>query len=115
MKKERRIRKNEEFQLIIQEKRYKANESFVVYYKEKKEENNRIGISVGKKIGKAVIRNKIKRQMRSMLREKDFQKLPFDCIIIVRPKFLDKPYQKNQESLSQLIASILRLEGENNV
>lgn len=106
MKKERRIRKNLEFQAIINEKRFQANDYFVIYFRPKSQENNRIGISVGKKIGKAVLRNKIKRQIRAMLREKDFQNLSFDCIIIVRPKFLDQPYQNNQESLRHLIASI---------
>ena len=68
MKKEYRIKKNEDFQSIIKDKKSVINAKFVVYYKVN-EEHLRVGISVSKKLGHAVVRNKIKRQVRMMVQE----------------------------------------------
>ncbi len=50
MKKEFRIRKNEEFQKILQFKRFYASPSLTLYVKPKNETHARVGISVGKKL-----------------------------------------------------------------
>ena len=60
MKKEFRVRKNEDFSRIIKKKQSMANRSFIIYYLKNDLDHARIGISVSKKLGKAVIRNKIK-------------------------------------------------------
>ena len=67
MIKKYRIKKNEEFSSIIALKKSKASDSFVVYFAPRKEDYSRVGISVSKKLGVAVDRNKIKRQIRMML------------------------------------------------
>src|SRR5690625_3168849 len=68
MKKKFRIKKNDEFQNIIDTGYSFANREFVIYYKEKSGQSNfRVGISVGKKIGNAVTRNRIKRYIREVL------------------------------------------------
>ena len=69
MKKEFRVRKNEDFSRIIKKKQSMANRSFIIYYLKNDLDHARIGISVSKKLGKAVIRNKIKRQVRMMLQQ----------------------------------------------
>ena len=46
MNKEKRIRKNEEFQAIIAKKHSSANRCFIIYYDLKKQDNARVGISV---------------------------------------------------------------------
>lgn len=114
MKKTKRIKKSYEFQTIIEQKKYQANDQYVIYYQPKKELEHRIGISVGKKIGNAVTRNKIKRQVRMMVLEKKVQNLAFDCIIIVRPKYLKKDFKENSEKLFSLIDKIKSKEGEKN-
>ena len=63
MKKERIIRKGLEFTDIINNGKYVSNAFYSIYYINKKETLNRFGISVPKKIGHAVVRNKIKRQL----------------------------------------------------
>ena len=67
MKKQYRIRKNREFSSIIEKKHSVASNSFVVYFDTKKETYSRVGISVSKKLGDAVTRNKIKRQIRMIV------------------------------------------------
>ncbi len=99
MDKLHRVRKNEDFQKIIKDKNSVANAKFVVYYKQNDLSLLRIGISVSKKLGKAVIRNKIKRQVRMMAREVFDENQNVDYIIIVRKKFLECSYESNKNDL----------------
>jgi len=104
MKKNYRIRKNEEFSKIIEKRHSIADECFVVYFDLKKEEYSRVGISVSKKLGDAVTRNWIKRQIRMMLANTyDFNSELYDLIIIARKPFLDKSYEDKRNQLEKLI------------
>jgi ribonuclease P protein component len=106
MKKERRITSNIEFQSILQHKRYVANGSFVVYFKQKKKEQSRIGISVSKKLGSAVERNKAKRQCRMMLQELFKEELSYDAVLMIRQGYLTKPYEVNVKLLEKLLNKV---------
>ena len=104
MKRLYRIRKNEEFSEIINTGKSVADGCFVLYFVKRKQENCRIGISVSKKLGKAVERNKIKRQVREMLWELvDFENCLYDYVVIVRKGFLDSDYHNNKNHLEILI------------
>ena len=113
MEKSLRLRKNEQFQEVIKSKKSVVNDSFVVYYKLNDLSNVRIGISVSKKLGKAVVRNKIKRQVRMMARGVFDEDENIDYIIIVRKKYLNYSYQENLEKLDFLHNKIKkRMESE---
>lgn len=104
MNKARRVRKNEEFSKIIGNKHIFSNASFIIYINERKENNARIGISVSKKLGIAVIRNKIKRQIRMMFNDLiDFDNYPYDLICIVKRSYLDNSFETNKQQLEKLI------------
>lgn len=96
MKKEYRIRKNEEFAEIIS-KRHKAfNECYTFYFDYKKEDHSRVGISVSKKLGNAVVRNKTKRQVRMLVHDLiDLETFEFDLIIVVKNSYLEHNYEYN--------------------
>ncbi len=95
MKKAFRVCKNYEFSSIIQNRQFVKSSSFVLYFRKRKEEHARIGISVGKKLGNAVCRNKVKRQVRSIVDTVFTFEEPYDLIIIVRPNYKDKSFSEN--------------------
>ncbi|MCD7948733.1 MAG: ribonuclease P protein component [Erysipelotrichaceae bacterium] len=105
MKKEYRIKKNQDFQKIIKKKKNVSNQCFVVYY-EQNESHMRVGISVSKKLGNAVVRNKIKRQVRMMIKEVFDEKKDMDYIVIVRNKYLNCSYKDNLKELRYLYDKI---------
>jgi len=90
MKKEYRIKKSDEIELVMNRGFSKANRTFIVYkYRNPELTTYRVAISAPKKLGKAVIRNKIKRQMRAILQQNDnYLKNGHDYFIIARPDIL---------------------------
>ena len=102
MKKKYRVCKNHEFSAIMKEKQFYACPAFVIYVKPRALDHARVGISVGKKLGNAVQRNRVKRQVRMMVDEiYDFNE-EFDKVLIVRPKYDCENYLNNKKSLERL-------------
>ena len=107
MKKRYRVKRNEEFQDIIGNGKSVASRGFVVYYKPATcLTNDRVGISVGKKLGNAVERNKVKRQVREMVKDvTDFSK-GLDTIIIVRKGYSERSFEENKIDLLKLYEKV---------
>ena len=62
-----------------------ANRLLVLYIKENGLNFNRIGISISRKVGKAVIRNRIKRIIKEQLRLQDKNLAKgYDMVVVVR-------------------------------
>jgi len=106
MKKKFIIKKYREYLDIISYKNYKKNHLFTIYFKEKKEAYSRIGILISKKNGNAVRRNKIKRQIRTYLKDFDFYKRNLDLIIIISKNYQDSDYSYNEKALHNLLIKI---------
>lgn len=104
MKKEYRIKKGSDFDNIIKKKKSFANRQFVIYYNENKENDHmRLGISVSKKLGKAYLRNKLKRYVRECInKRKDIIK-NYDIIIIVRQGAVNIPFQEFDSSINHIL------------
>jgi len=117
MIKKLRVKKNEEFSLIINEHHSVSDDCFVMYFDNKKENYSRVGISVSKKLGNAVTRNWIKRQIRMMLANiYDFENSAYDLVIIARKPFLNKSFADKSVQLEKLIKKAIInkwMQGEN--
>ncbi len=104
MKKRERVKSNILFNQIINEGTKVANSLFSVFFVNKKEELPLFGIAAPKKLGNAVLRNKVKRQVRALI---DENKLLFknnrNYIIIVKEKFLTSDYPTKLENFKNLI------------
>lgn len=79
-----RIKKHSEFQKVIAEGEVERTNLFVFYTMSNDLGYTRIGISVPKKTGTAVIRNKVKRQIRAAVAHSTDYKASKDVVIIVR-------------------------------
>ncbi len=90
-----------------------ASANFVIYTSTKIEDNCRVGISVSKKLGDAVDRNRIKRQVREMAKVLvNFETGDKDIIIIVRLPYLKNNYQENLLDLEKLLKKAIIQEYE---
>lgn len=106
MKKYLRIKRGDEFEKIIKSRKYVTSGSFVVYTREKIENYARVGISVPKKLGNAVKRNKMKRQMREMIAQTDVSTWNIDIIIIVRNNYLKQSFADNRKDLEKVLKNV---------
>jgi ribonuclease P protein component len=105
MKKELRIKKNKEFQEAFQKGRSFANRQFVVYAMRKEGQKTfRVGLSVSKKIGNAVMRNKVKRYIRQSIFElKDMIYTENDYVIIARKPAAEMDFFEVKKSLLHVL------------
>ncbi len=106
MKKIFRIKDNDEFQHVFKHGKSFANRQLVIYYIKKSEQQHfRIGVSVGKKIGNAVMRNQIKRYLRQAFHELDEKVLPtYDIVIIARQPTRKMNFHEVKKSLLHLLS-----------
>jgi ribonuclease P protein component len=105
MRKEFRIKKNKEFQEIFKKGKSVANRQFVIYTLNKPGQTHfRIGLSVSKKIGNAVMRNRIKRYIRQVFHELDDQiHNETDFIVIARKPTAEMDYHEVKQSLTHVL------------
>ncbi|MFD1362641.1 ribonuclease P protein component [Lentibacillus salinarum] len=105
MKKRYRIKDNQEFQHVFRYGKSFANRQLVLYYIEKPGQMHfRIGLSVGKKIGNAVMRNQIKRYLRQAFLELENDvRSNYDMIIIARNPTKRMNFHEVKKSLIHLL------------
>lgn len=77
------IKLNKEFQAVFTSGKWFGAECLVIYIKENHKSINRIGIAVGKKIAKSVMRNRIRRVIREAYRlQENTLKKGYDIVIV---------------------------------
>lgn len=108
MRKAYRVKSEKDFQNVFHNGESKANRQFVVYKLPKKEQKHfRVGISVGTKLGNAVLRNKIKRQIRHALsdisKEMNLDN-EVDFVVIARNPVRNMEYLEIKSSLSHVLS-----------
>ena len=107
MKKSMIVKDNKEFSGIINTGIAYKDKYIVIYIKANNLNKNRFGVTVGTKVGNAVVRNKFKRQIRNIVDNyKNFYSKDLDYIIIVRKRSLLASYKELSESFSKLMANI---------
>ena len=98
MKKRNIVKNNRDFNRIIQTNKPFKFKDYVIYMERVDGNDYHFGISVSKKLGNAVVRNKLKRQIRSIISKNDYQK-NFTCIIILGRGILNRSYQEMEDNL----------------
>lgn len=105
MKKINILKESHDFNRIIKSYKPFKYKDYIIYIERKEESIYKFGFSVGKKIGNAVTRNRIKRQIKSIVDKKDYQN-NFNCIIIVGRSVLARSYKEMEENLLNALKSL---------
>ena len=107
MKKNYIVKESRIFDEVIETGKKIKNHNFIIFYKEKEDTPTKYGITVPKKVGKAHIRNNLKRKVRAIIRiyNKSYEK-NYNCIIIIRNSCLNLSYQELSSSLQYLLNKI---------
>ncbi|TLS35130.1 ribonuclease P protein component [Pseudalkalibacillus caeni] len=105
MNKQYRIKKNSEFQAVFQKGRSAANRQFVLYVLERSDQEHfRLGLSVSKKVGNAVTRNRVKRLVKEAFHQMEEDiKVPFDFVVIARKPAVDLDFEMVKSSLKHVL------------
>lgn len=107
MKKKEVVKDKRDFNNIIKEAPFIKNKCYVIYIRKKEEETPKFGIAISKHTGHAVLRNKLKRQLRALI---DEQKETFpksrDYIIMIKRNCVELSFQEMKNNLIELIKEI---------
>ena len=88
-----------------------ADGFLVLYARKNRSGSNRVGITVSKKLGKAHVRNRVRRRIREVYRLNEEQFQPgWDIVVVVRSKAVDAEFSRLTKSYLSLAkkAGILR-------
>ena len=92
-----------------------ANSYLVLYARKNRTGGNRVGITVSKKLGHAVVRNRIRRRFREVYRLNEEKFLPgWDIVVVARSRAVDAPFAALEKGYLDLAmrAGILCTEAE---
>ena len=92
------IQKNKEIVEIIKKGKKTFFKYFIIYRKKNELSNSRFCISVSKKIGNAVVRNKLKRQVKDIIM-KNMLTINEDYVIILSSSFKDLSFEEKKAEI----------------
>ena len=104
LRKSFRVKKEKDFNAIFKEGESVANRRFVIYRLANSQEHFRVGLSVSKKLGNAVMRNQIKRRIRHILINHGNELVDnIDFIVIARKGVENLDYAELEKNLLHVL------------
>ena len=87
------LKKNYEFRRLYTKGKSAATGNIVVYCRKSRCPGNRLGLTVGTKVGKAVVRNRVRRRLREIYRTNEHRLADgYDVVIVGRARSRDAKY-----------------------
>jgi len=111
MKRENRLRSNMEFKKVYSKGKNYWNRNLILYVKKNNTNTTRIGFSITKKIGKSVVRNKIRRRMKEICRKKFHEmKDGYDLVFIPKKNIVDLSFKELESAMFHILklANVLK-------
>ncbi|WP_037286100.1 ribonuclease P protein component [Saccharibacillus sacchari] len=111
MQKKLRLRNRAEFTRVYRHGKSFANRQLVLYWFHKRDVDQfRMGVSVSKKVGNAVVRNRIRRLMKEIVRHHaDEIADHVDLVFIIRKGAVDMDYKELEKSVLHVLRKSLLL------
>lgn len=117
-----RLKKNVQFRNVYRRGKSISNDKLVLYImknnKNRDESNalfNKVGFSVSKKVGKSVVRSRVKRLMVESFRLNSYKiKEGYDFVFIARVSIKDKSFSDVEKSMMNLFNKAGLIKNENN-
>ena len=89
------VKENHEFRRIYRKGRSAVSPYLVVYCQKNREGRSRLGVTVSKKLGHAVVRNRVRRRLREIYRLNSHQlKTGWDIVIVARSRCVGAEYSR---------------------
>ena len=103
MKKRNIVRKSEDFSRIINKRNGISNKAFIINQEDNNKKITKFGITFKHNLCNAVMRNKLKRQVKSIIdNNKNIYEISKNYIIIIREGALSLSYQEKEKELISL-------------
>ena len=104
-----RLTRSAEFDRVYRQGRSFANRHLALYaFPRAAEETTRLGLSVGRKVGGAVERNRVKRLLReAFATRRDAIAGAYDVVIVARPDVLDLAEREGVEGVATTLDELL--------
>ena len=104
MKKENRLKKRKEFAYIFKKGQSVTSKYVVLVFTSSKLKNFKVGFSAGKKVGKAVYRNKVKRRIKeAVFSYRNNLKSGYNYIFVAKPNSTEATYQDIKSCVEYLL------------
>ena len=97
------MKENSLFRRLYARGKSAANSYLVIYCRKNGSTENRIGYTVSKKLGHAIVRNRVRRRLREIYRLHESEFLPGrDIVVVARSRTVGAPYAKLERAFLSL-------------
>jgi ribonuclease P protein component len=104
LRREERLRRKKDFEAIAKEGTRRHTKNFLIITRKNDQGFSRVGAVAGRRVGKAVERNRVKRLMREFFRRNKDRLLPStDYVIVGKKGAQDLPYARVVDELGTLL------------
>jgi ribonuclease P protein component len=105
------LRSKRDFTALQAASRSRAHPLLILRFRRNDLGRDRFGISTGKRLGGAVVRNRVRRRIRETLRGMDGTTAGWDILVVARPASAAASSSELQDALHRLMRSLRRMEG----
>lgn len=107
MKRTVSIKQNHEFRRLYSKGKSAVSPCLALYCRKNRREGNRLGLTVGTKVGKAVVRNRTRRRIKEAYRVNEDRFLPgWDIVVVARVRAAHVSYRELERSLLKLAGKL---------
>ena len=107
------VKENYVFRRVYRKGKSSVQPGLVVYCQKNRQGKTRLGVTVSTKLGKAVVRNHVRRQLREMYRlHLPEMKKGYDVILVGRVKTVHTPYGKLDKQYARALEALGLLEAQ---